>query len=75
MCNCIIFTTNVGTHTYNIIIDNGVGAQVHEIEIVGGLNATKKQLLLMFIDKSETAWCSRVFLTDGKCIPQILRQT
>ena len=32
-------------HTYNIIIDHGVGAPVHGREIVYILNATYKQIL------------------------------
>ena len=36
-------------HEYNIIIDSGVGAPVHDREVVGGFNAKNKRFLSMLM--------------------------
>ena len=36
-------------HTYNVIINSGVGSTGHEIEFVDGLNDTEKRFLSMLM--------------------------
>ena len=46
--NWIIFIINV-SHAYIIVIECGVGAPVHEKDVVYGLNSTGKRFLSMFM--------------------------
>ena len=44
-CATALYLLSMLAHAYNIIIDCGIGAPVHGIEVAGFLNATEKRLL------------------------------
>ena len=44
-----LYLLSMLAHTYNIIIDSGVGALGHIIKVVGGLNANYIQFLSMLM--------------------------
>ena len=48
-CATVLYLLSIFTHSYNIIMDCGVGSLVHVREVGGGLNATDKRFLLVLI--------------------------
>ena len=52
-------------HAYNIVIHHGVGAPVHEKEVVNGLSATENIYITMLIYKCATSMLSHYQLIDG----------
>ena len=48
-CTTALYSSSMLAHSYNIIIDHGVGAPVHGIEVVYGLNYTYKRFISMLI--------------------------
>ena len=48
-CKTALYLLSMLAHTYNIIIDSGVGASGHGIKVVDGLNANDRQFLSMLM--------------------------
>ena len=48
-CEISVYLRWIFAHTYNIIIDHGVGSPVNGREVVDDLNGTEKKCLLMLM--------------------------
>ena len=47
-------------HTYNTVIERGVGAPGHGREVFGVLNSTEKKFSIYVNDNRSTAWYGRL---------------
>ena len=57
-CITALYLLSILAHKYNIIINRGVGAPGHVIEVVDGLNDTNKKKSFNVNETCATNWCN-----------------